>query len=206
MLDIIRSIEIFIYPMGILALIGIVLSFERMVFLHKGQVQPEAFLDGIKNLLRKGRWVEGITVCEETPGVVARLTKTILVYAQQKENAGALEDIAQKYALLELPKLTRHIGSLRVIGQMASLIGLMGTLYFFLKGFWTLGNLNAYTHFASFTPYIVSAISVSFIGVLEMFFCYIAYHFLMGRVRALIFDIEWMCGEMLLFLKTQMNK
>ena len=144
-----------------------------------------------------------MTLCEETPGAVARLMKIALVNSD--EPVQVLENILQKNALLELPLLRKRIESLRVMGQFAPLIGLIGAVFFLLKGFWTLGSLQAYTHLTSFSPYIISALSVTFIGLVEMFLFYAAYHFLMGRVRALIFDMEWAVSDMLLFLKAQVH-
>ncbi len=199
MLDIVKTIEWFVYPLGILGGLGIIFFLERFIFLHKGQVRPEGFLQGIKNLLLKNRIMEAITLCEETPGAVARLMKIALI--NENESPVVLEAILQKNALLELPLLRKRIESLRVMGQFSSLIGLIGTVFFLLKGFWTLGSLQAYTQLTSFSPYIISALSVTFLGLLEMFLFYAAYHFLMGRVRALIFDMEWAVSDLLLFLK-----
>ena len=203
MFEIIQKIDWFVYPLGILGILGCLFFVERFVFLHKGQIRPEGFLQGLKNLWLKGRKIEALTLCEETPGAVARLMKIALVNSD--EPVQVLENILQKNALLELPLLRKRIESLRVMGQFAPLIGLIGTVFFLLKGFWTLGSLQAYTHLTSFSPYIISALSVTFIGLVEMFLFYAAYHFLMGRVRALIFDMEWAVSDMLLFLKAQVH-
>lgn len=199
MLEIIKTTGIFSYPMGFLLVLGCVFFFERLIFLHKGQVRPEVFLQGIKSLLVKGRLVEAVTLCQETPGSVANLVKICLVSYQNNEEH--LSEVLKTQALLELPILRKRIESLRVMGQLSSLLGLIGTVFFLLKGFWGLGSLQAYTHLTSFSPYIISALSVTLLGLIEMFLFYAAYHFLMGRVRALVFDMEWAVSEILLFFK-----
>lgn len=199
MWEIIKTTGIFSYPIGFLFVLGCIFFCERLIFLHKGQVRPEVFLQGIKNLLLKGRLIEAVTLCQETPGAVANLIKVCLVSYQNKEEH--LADILKTQALLELPVLRKRIESLRVMGQLSSLLGLIGTVFFLLKGFWGLGSLQAYAQLTSFSPYIVSALSVTLLGLLQMFLFYAAYHFLMGRVRALVFDMEWAVGEILLFFK-----
>lgn len=199
MLEVIKTTGVFSYPMVFLFVLGCVFFFERLIFLHKGQVKPEVFLQGIKNLLIKGRLVEAVTLCQETPGSVANLIKIGLVSYQNHEEH--LSDILKSQALLELPILRKRIESLRVMGQLSSLLGLIGTVFFLLKGFWGLGTLQAYTQLTSFSPYIVSALSVTLLGLIEMFLFYVAYHFLMGRVRALVFDMEWAVSDILLFFK-----
>ena len=86
------------------------------------------------------------------------------------------------------------------MAQLAPVIGLIGSVFYLLKGFWSLGTLQAYTSLTSFAPYITSALSVTFVGFFEMFIFYLAYHFLKGRLRALIFDMEWASNEILIFL------
>lgn len=199
MIEICATAGWFLYPLGALALLGNLFFWERVIFLHKKQIRPESFLQGLKNLLQKSRVLEAITLCEETPGVVARLLKVGLVNLNR--DSDELLWLFKQNALLELPLLRKRVESLRVMGQFASLIGLMGTVFFFLKGFWTLGSVQAYTRLTSISPYIVSALSVTFLGLCEMFAFYAAYHFLMGRIRALIFDMEWSVSEFMLFLE-----
>ena len=53
-----------IYPLGLLAFIGLVVFIERSLFLHKSQINVKEFIAGIKNLLGKGRLVEALAICE----------------------------------------------------------------------------------------------------------------------------------------------
>ena len=199
MFEILKQTGPFIYPLLVLFLLGAVFFFERLFFLHKGQIRPESFLKGIFNLLDKQRIVEAVTLCEETPGSVARLVKVGLIAFQNKSEKPI--NAIKRQALLELPILRKRVESLRAMGLLASLLGLIGTVFFLLKGFWLLGSLQSYTQLISFSPYILGALCVTFCGLLEMFLCYAAYHFLMGRVRALIFDMEWTTNELLLFFE-----
>lgn len=201
MIDILKQTGVFIYPLFVLFALGCVFFFERLFFLHNGQIRPENFLKGIFNLLDKQRIIEAVTLCEETPGAVARLVKVALVAFQNKSEKPT--NAIKRQALLELPILRKRVESLRAMGLLASLLGLIGTVFFLLKGFWVLGSLQAYTQLTSFSPYILSALSVTFCGLLEMFLFYAAYHFLMGRVRALIFDMEWTANELSLFLEKE---
>ena len=204
MFEILKQTGPFIYPLLVLFILGSVFFFERLFFLHKGQIRPEGFLKGIFNLLDKQRIVEAVTLCEETPGSVARLVKVGLVAFQNKAEKPI--DAIKRQSLLELPLLRKRVESLRAMGLLASLLGLIGTVFFLLKGFWLLGSLQAYTQWVSFSPYILGALCVTFCGLLEMFLFYASYHLLMGRIRALIFDMEWVTNELLAFLgKTHEN-
>ena len=74
------------YPLLFISLLVFVLFIERSLFLHKGQIGTQDFLGGIKNLVRKKRLVEALTLCEDTPGPMARIMKSALLnYGKSRE-------------------------------------------------------------------------------------------------------------------------
>jgi biopolymer transport protein ExbB len=199
MRELAQTIDVFLYPLGLLAVFGLLFFTERLIFLHKGRIQPKRFVRGIENLLKASRYEEALSVCEQTPCAVARLTKAVLLH--RSDPPLVLQGILRQHALLELPMLRKRIESLHMMGQIAPLIGLIGTVFFLLKGFWRLSELQAYTYLTSVAPLFVSALAVTLVGLLERLLFTVAYHFLNGRVRLLIFDLEWTAGEWLLFFQ-----
>ena len=71
----------------LLGLAGLVIFMERALFLHRGQIRSTEFLNGIKNMLQKGRLMEALTLCEETPGPIAAVVKAGLRHAGDDEQA-----------------------------------------------------------------------------------------------------------------------
>lgn len=199
MRELAQTIDVFLYPLGLLAVFGLLFFTERLVFLHKGRIQPKRFVRGIENLLKASRYKEALSMCEQTPYAVARLTRAALLH--RFEPPMVLQGILRQHALSELPMLRKRIESLHMMGQIAPLIGLIGTVFFLLKGFWRLGELQAYTYPTSIAPLFVSALAVTLVGLSERLLFIVAYHFLNSRVRLLIFDLEWITGEWLLFFQ-----
>lgn len=114
------------WVLGALALLLFTIFIERALFLHRGQIRAEAFIDGIRNILARRRLVEALTVCEETPGPVAAVVKAALLNADAPEERMRLQ--VQEAALNEIPVLERRIGALAVIAQVAPLVGILGTV------------------------------------------------------------------------------
>ena len=109
-----------------LGFVCLMLSIERVLYLHRGQIKSAEFLDGIKNILGKRRIVEALTVCEETPGPVAAVVKAALLNAD--DDAEKIRFYVQEAALVELPALERRLGSIAAIAQIAPMVGLLGTI------------------------------------------------------------------------------
>jgi biopolymer transport protein ExbB len=180
--------------LGILALL---LVFERLLFLHRGQIRATTFLDGIKNSLAKRRLVEALTLCEETPGPVAAVVKAALLHVDA--NAEAMRFHVQEAAIVELPALERRLGSIATIAQVAPLVGLLGTV------------LGMATTFLAFERDYMSASALA-TGMWQALLCtagslilvipvHVAHHFLNGRVRSIVRDVEWSGNEIMRYLQ-----
>ena len=197
-LDLIRTGGAMMWPLFGLSMLGLVFFLERALFLHKGQIGTAKFLEGIKNLARKRRVMEALTVCEETPGPVAAVVKAALLHYREDESR--LRGAIQATALVEIPTLERRLGTIAAIAKVAPLLGLLGTVLSMLHGFSQMNQLGAYANAGDFSGIIASALVTTATGLAIAIMAYLAHHFLHGRVRALVHDMEWVGNEMLHFL------
>ena len=182
-----------------LGVLGLVLFVERTLYLHRGQIRAKAFIEGLKNILAKRRLVEALTVCEETPGPVAAVVKAALLHAD--DSADAMRFHVQEAAVVELPAIERRLGSIAAIAQVAPLVGLLGTV---------LGMVVTFSAFqkdymtASALADGMKQALLSVAGSLMLAIpAHLAYHFLSGRVRAIVRDVEWSGNEIMKYLQTE---
>ena len=181
------------------ALLAIVV--ERTFYLHRAQIRAKEFVDGIKNTLAKRRLVEALTLCEETPGPVAVTVKAALLHAHDDETR--MRHAVQEAAILELPALERRLGGIAAIAQVAPLVGLLGTVLGMAVTFraFSTGAGEFATGRAlaqEMWPAIISTMG----GLAVAIPARLAQHFLAGRVRAIVRDIEWAANEVMRHLLT----
>ncbi len=180
-----------------LGLLTVLLTLERVLFLHRGQIRATTFLEGIKNILAKRRVVEALTVCEETPGPVAAVVKAALLHAEA--DVATMRFHVQEAAIVELPALERRLGSIATIAQVAPMVGLLGTV------------LGMATTFLAFEKDYMSASALA-TGMWQALLCtagglmlalpaHVAHHFLSGRVRSIVRDVEWSANEIMRYLQ-----
>ncbi len=175
------------YPLLFISLLGFVLFVERALFLHQGQIGTEDFLSGIKNLVAKKRLVEALTLCEETPGPLARVVKSALLH--YGESRDQIRSAIQAAAIVEIPVLERRIGTIAAIARIAPMLGFLGTLIATLQALYGLEAANADS--AAFSQLLAQALITSATGLGIAVMATLAHHFLYGRVRALAHDLEW---------------
>lgn len=184
-----------------LGVFALVLFIERALYLHRGQIKAKAFLEGIKNILAKRRLVEALTVCEETPGPVAAVVKAALLHADDR--AEAMRFHVQEAAVIELPALERRLGAIAAIAQVAPLAGLLGTVLGMITTFLAFEKGGNYATPEALSAGMWQALLATAGSLMLAIPAHLAHHFLGGRVRAIVRDIEWSGNEIMKFLQTE---
>src|SRR5216684_5181936 len=118
--------------------VAVVVFIQRLLHYHRAQINSAEFLNGVRNVLKRENVVEAISICEATPGPVARLVK-IAILNRERGQEGVREAL-EEAGLIEVPPLENKLNLLATIAQIAPLMGLLGTVLGFIKIF---GELQA---------------------------------------------------------------
>lgn len=184
-----------------LSAIGLVLFIERALFLHRGQIRTSQFLEGVKNIVRKRRVVEALTVAEETPGPVAAMVKSGLLHYEETEDR--IRAAMTEAALVEIPVLERRLGAIGVIAQTAPVIGLLGTILGMIQAYQAFERGGDYATAGSLSNGMWQALLTTAAGLAVGVAARLGHHFLAGRMRALVYDMEWVANDLLRFLVSE---
>jgi biopolymer transport protein ExbB len=178
----------FAWLLLVLAFLVLVFVVERSMFLHRGLVLSSDFIDGIRNNLLAGRPLEALAACEESPGPIPRVVKAALLRSALGEEA--MRAAATEAALLELPVLERRLGSIAAIGRVAPLLGLASAV---LSGYGIVTALRDGSVYASSDAILLqaqAALATAGFGLVIAAVCALAHHFLVGRVRSIVTEME----------------
>lgn len=114
-----------------LAVVAVVVYFERLVDLRRAQIDYQDFLKGVENILSAGNTDEALAVCDDTPAPVANIVSTAIRHANGP--ARLLREAVDAQGRAEIGRLDRRLASLAIIAQTAPLLGLLGTVVGFIK-------------------------------------------------------------------------
>ena len=115
----------------VMAVVAVVVFFERFVELRRAQIDWQDFLKGVINVLNAGNVDEALSICEETPAPVAAIMAAGI--RQRKASARAIREVVDAQGRAEIGRLDRRLASLSIIGHIAPLVGLLGTIIGFIK-------------------------------------------------------------------------
>src|SRR6266403_2380539 len=111
---------------------------ERALFCHRSQINSAEFLNGVRNVLKRDNVVEAISICDATPGPVARLVKVAILNRERGQEG--VREALEEAGLIEVPPLEDKLNLLATIAQIAPLMGLLGTVLGFIQIFTDLQN------------------------------------------------------------------
>jgi biopolymer transport protein ExbB len=174
---------------------GIAVFLERLLQYHREQINSTEFLNGVRNVLKRENVVEAVAICDATPGPVARLVKVAILNRERGREAvrEALEDAGA----WEVPRLEQKLNLLATIAQIAPLLGLLGTVIGFMNVFHGVEDAGLYAPVSPLAHGVRLALICTAAGLAVAIPSYAGYNYLVGRVNAIVLDMEQVSSEIL---------
>jgi biopolymer transport protein ExbB len=168
--------------------VGLVTFIERALYLHRARINSTEFLNGVRNVLKRDNVVEALSICDATPGPVARLVKVAIL----NRDAGRerVQEALEEAGLLEVPRLEAKLNLLATLAQITPLLGLLGTALGFLQVFGQIEQAGLYAHVGQLSKGIWQALTCTAAGLAVAIPTYAGYNFLVSRVNEVVLDME----------------
>ena len=169
---------------------------------HRDQINVNELIKGLKNVLRRDGFIEAISLCDNTPGPVARvLGSAILAY---QNNHSDPEEAIHNARMTEIPRLESNMNILGTIGYITPLLGLLGTVIGMMQAFETIARTTQLS-VADISGDIGMALITTAGGLCVAIPSYIAYNYLSSRIDSMELEIDKAALEIMLFFKEREN-
>jgi biopolymer transport protein ExbB len=177
----------------IAAAIALVTFIERVLHCHRAQINSTEFLNGVRNVLKRDNVVEAISICDATPGPVARLVKTAIL--NRDRGRERVREAVEEAGLTEVPLLEEKLNLLATIAQIAPLLGLLGTILGFIRVFKQVQEDGLYAHIGSLSTGIWESLICAAAGIAVAIPVHAGYNYLVSRINKIVLDMERASGE-----------
>ncbi len=167
---------------------AILVFVERLFHYHRAQINSMEFLSGVRTVLKRDNVVEALSICDATPGPVARLVKIALL--NRERGRDGVREALEEAGLSEVPKLEEKLSLLATIAQLSPLAGLLGTVLGFIKIFNVIQLAGAHAQLEQLSGGIWQALISTAAGLAVAIPCYAAYNYLVSRVNVIVLDME----------------
>jgi biopolymer transport protein ExbB len=168
--------------------VAVVVFIERYLHYHREQINSTEFLNGVRNVLRRDNVVEAISICDATPGPVARLVKTAIL--SRDHGRERMREAIEEAGLVEVPRLEERLNLLATIAQIAPLLGLLGTMLGFIQVFGKMKEAGLLANVESLSTGVWQALICSAAGLAVAIPAHAGYNYLVSRVNSIVLDME----------------
>ncbi len=172
---------------------ALVVFVERALYCHRSQINSAEFLNGVRTVLKRDNVVEAVSICDATPGPVARIVKAAIL--NRDKGRERVRESVEEAGLTEVPQLEERLNLLATIAQIAPLLGLFGTIIGFIHVFMKLQTDGLYAHLDTLSGGIWESLICAAAGIAVAIPAHAAYNYLISRVNKIVLDMERAAAE-----------
>lgn len=177
---------------------GVAVFIERLLHYHRAQINSTEFLNGVRNVIKRDNIVEAVSICDATPGPVARMVKVAILHREGGKDG--MREALDEAGLIEVPRLEEKLGALATIAQIAPLMGLFGAVLGFVKVFWQMQVSGMPLQPTEFAAGMWQGLICLGAGIAVAVPTYVAHNFLVSRLNEVLLDMEKSSTEIIRLL------
>lgn len=177
---------------GLCSLVALTVIVERSIVLRRRFVLPAGFLSALRNAA--GDRTRALQLCEADDSPIARILGVI--WRRRGQPIDALEKAVSDAGTREMVRLRHRMRLLSALPQIATMLGLLGTIFGMIKTFQAVaasGQSLGKTELLA--QGIFEAWTCTAAGLLVAIPILVAYHILMGRIDALAVEMDRVATE-----------
>lgn len=179
-------------PIGLVSLIALAVGAERSVTLRRRSVVPSGFLAGVDALRHDAR--RAIDFCRQSPSPIANLVLAAL--KAQGERREVIERAVEEAGQRERMRFRRFMRLMSALPQMATMLGLLGTIFGMIKTFQAVAaSGQALGKTEMLAKGIFEAWTATAAGLLVAIPVLAVYQLLMGRIDAAMVELDTAVSE-----------
>ena len=192
----------FMWPISLMMLLGTIFVLERFYMLFfVYYADGAALMQKIQRLILDNNIDEAIKVCNSKKrATIYQIFKAALVsYDRPPEE---IQDHMQVAAASVLPKLQTRMPYISTIANVATLLGLLGTVMGLIMTFQAVGAVEGSQKQTLLATGISTALNTTAFGLFVAVPCSLAYGYLLNRINTMMDEIEHYSGRLLILIKT----
>ena len=197
--EIVHSGGLIGYLIMLLSLVTVALAIEYVMMLRKNVFIPPGFGESVLQLLSQRQLTQAIQQCRNDPSFLAQI-----LYAGMSEYEfgwNAVEKAAEESTADQAGKLYRRVEYLNVIGNIAPMIGLLGTVVGMVMAFQNLAETEGYARATDLAEGIYLALVTTVQGLIVAIPALGAYSYFCSRIASLVSETTYIAEQVLVPVK-----
>jgi biopolymer transport protein ExbB/TolQ len=185
-----QSGGLFMYPIMVILALGLAIAVERYIYLSVARTSNQRVWKKLMPLLQEGKLQQAVSVVEKSKTAISR----ILAYGLNRAYISRRRDdveIAMEEGLMEaVPNLEKRTPYLATFANIATLLGLLGTIIGLIQAFTAVSNANPAEKADMLSASISVAMNTTAFGLMVAIPLLLVYAVLQTKTTQLVDSLE----------------
>ncbi len=168
------------WPILLCSIVSATVILERFYYLYQAKTKVSNIFSRLKGFLQNGKADEALKLCENTPGSIAHIL-AIGIHLRNR-NIEEKEKIMARAGSREICRLEKNLRGLAIIGNIAPLIGLLGTVIGMIRAFIKIQEFGGIVDATVLAGGIWEALITTAAGLSVAIPTVVFYHYFEGKV------------------------
>lgn len=188
----------FMLPIAACSVVSLAIFLERLWSLRRKKIIPQDFLIQVEDLVRREKIDDAMVLCRRYSSPIAHiLSAGIKNFGKKRE---VVKERIEEVGRLETPELSRFLEIMSTVANVATLLGLLGTIAGLIEVFGVVST-SAVVSPPSLAHGISVALYTTAFGLSVAIPTVVGHRYLSGKVDSLVTQMEAISLDMLELLK-----
>lgn len=181
------------YLIVLFSVVSLALIIERFLYFRRAKLNPVKIMSKIDPLIRKGKILETVSLCDKNSMAVTRIIKAGIL--KHDRDPDRIKEAMENQARLELMPLEKYLPTLAAIAYTAPLLGFAGTLLGMTETFLQLRLAGEFLGSGQLAGGVGEALFTSAAGIVTAIPAILAYNYFNARIEAVKIRMERIYSE-----------
>ncbi len=181
---------IFMFPIAGILIVGFSIVAERFIFLANAKKANREMFDRILPMLQKRDYQGALNVGRTSEAPVARIISAGLLRMAQSSRREDIESAMEEGVMEAVPRLERRTGYLATLANVATLLGLLGTIAGLSAAFSAVANADPSEKAALLSASIAVAMNATAFGLFTAIPLLLSHSMIQSRTMQIIDSLE----------------
>jgi len=132
----------FMYPIAVVAVIGLAITVERWIYLTMMEQRNKTLWRDLTPLLAQGNFKQAVTLTSGSESAIGQILNYGLARVQSARRRDDIEKAMEESMMEILPRLEKRTHYLATFANLATLLGLLGTVIGLINAFGAVATVN----------------------------------------------------------------
>ena len=180
----------FMYPIAVVLVVGLALALERWIFLTAAKASNRRAFDRLLPLLRKKDYNGVVDLARSSKAPIGRIVASGVARMQQTPRRDEIEYAMEEGVMEAVPRLEKRTAYLATLANIATLLGLLGTIMGLIAAFTAVANADPTEKASLLSQSISVAMNTTAFGLMSAIPLLVIHAMLLSKTAEIVDSLE----------------